>query len=220
MKIEAAVAALTVMAVEMFALVVAVATADSNCNGGQNRVPMKVSCNKEGGGNGSKSDGNKGGRQATAMATTWAMATETRLVGDEEGKCKGSKGNGEGNEGRGWWRQWLKQGQWWHRRQQWQWRWQTTTEIVGAGNNQQNAAGGSGSGRDNSHGSGNRCSAAAMGRQGRRRGGSDNNESSSNSNKYPLLPLAMVRDDAFSSRSCQGPRLVLEEEMPSLWFQL
>ncbi len=33
------------------------------------------------------------------------------------------------------------------------------------------------------------------GRQGRRRGESDNNESSSNSNKYPLLPLAMVKDD-------------------------
>jgi hypothetical protein len=33
------------------------------------------------------------------------------------------------------------------------------------------------------------------GRQGRRRGGSDNSESSSNSDKYPLLPMAMVRDD-------------------------
>ncbi len=52
MKIEAAVVALTVMAVETIALVVAVATADDNGNGGQNRVAMKVTCNKEGGGNG------------------------------------------------------------------------------------------------------------------------------------------------------------------------
>ncbi len=40
-----------------------------------------------GGGNGGKSDGNKGGGQATAMATMWAMAKETRLVGNNEGKC-------------------------------------------------------------------------------------------------------------------------------------
>ncbi len=44
-KIEAAVAALTVTAMETFALVVAVARADSNGDGGQNRVPTKVSCN-------------------------------------------------------------------------------------------------------------------------------------------------------------------------------
>ena len=67
MKIEAAVAALTVMAVEMFALVVAVATADSNGNGGQNRVTTKVLCNEEGGGDGGKSNGNEGGGQAMAM---------------------------------------------------------------------------------------------------------------------------------------------------------
>jgi hypothetical protein len=49
------------MAVETFALVVAVATADSYGGGGQNRVMTKVLCNKEGGGDGGKSDGNKGG---------------------------------------------------------------------------------------------------------------------------------------------------------------
>jgi hypothetical protein len=59
-----------------------------------------VSCNKEGGGDGGKSDGNEGGGQATATATTWAMTMETRLAGDKEGKCKGSKANGDGNEGR------------------------------------------------------------------------------------------------------------------------
>ncbi len=41
-KIEAALAALTVTAVERFALVVAVATADGDGNGGQNRVMTKV----------------------------------------------------------------------------------------------------------------------------------------------------------------------------------
>ncbi len=63
---------------------------------------MKVLCNEDCGGVCGKSDGNKGGRQATAMATTWVMATKTRLVGKEEGKCKGGKGNGNGNEGRRW----------------------------------------------------------------------------------------------------------------------
>ncbi len=61
MKIEAPVAALTVTAVETFALVMGVATAEGNGNGSQNRVATKVSCNKEGGGDGGKSDGNKGG---------------------------------------------------------------------------------------------------------------------------------------------------------------
>ncbi len=56
MKIEAAVVALIVRVVETFALVVAVVTADGDGNGddGQNRVVMKVLCNKEGGGNGGK----------------------------------------------------------------------------------------------------------------------------------------------------------------------
>ena len=107
------------------------------------------------------SDGNKCGRRATATATTWAMAMATRLAGDKEGKCKGSKSNGDGNEG-GWqWGQRLKQGQRWQRWRQWLWRCQTTTETAGAGNNQQNVAGGSGSSGDSGHGSGNCCSAAA-----------------------------------------------------------
>ncbi len=50
MKIEAPVAALTVTAVETFALVVVVATADGDGDGGQNRVATKVSCNEEGSG--------------------------------------------------------------------------------------------------------------------------------------------------------------------------
>jgi hypothetical protein len=71
-----------------------------------------------------------------ATATMWAMAMEIRLVGYKEGKCKGSKGNCDGNEGR--WRrqQRLKQDQHWQRRRQWLWPWQTTTETVGAGKNQ------------------------------------------------------------------------------------
>jgi hypothetical protein len=107
-NIEAAVVALTVTAVETFASVVGVATVDGDNNGGQNRVATKVLCNKEGGGDSSKSNGNKSGRQATAMAKTMAMAMETRLAGNKEGKCKGGKGNGDGNEGRQRWQQWLK----------------------------------------------------------------------------------------------------------------
>ncbi len=38
---------------------------------------------------------------ATAMATMWAMATATRLAGDEEGKGKGSKGKCDSDEGGG-----------------------------------------------------------------------------------------------------------------------
>ncbi len=162
MKIEAAAVALTVMAVETFALVVAVGTADGVSDGGQNRVATKVLCNKEGGGDGSKSNDDKGGGQVTATAMTWAMVTATRLAGDEEGKCKGSKGNCNGDKG-GWqWQQRLKPFQRWQRQKQWLWRWQTTTETVGAGNNQQNVVGGSGSGRDSSRASGDHCSAAVM----------------------------------------------------------
>jgi hypothetical protein len=146
--------------VKMFASVEAVATADGDGNGGQNRVVTKVPCNEEGGGDGGKSDGNKEGGRATATAT-WAMATETRLAGDKEGKCKGNKGNGDGNDGRRRQQQRLKQGQRWQQRQQWLWRWQTTTKTAGAGNNQQNVAGGSVSGGDSGRGGGDRCSTAA-----------------------------------------------------------
>ncbi len=91
---------LTVKAMETFALVVAVATADSNGDGGQNRVATKVSCNEEGGGDGGKSNGDEGGGQAMTMATMWAMVTETRPAGNERGKCKGGKGYGNSGEGR------------------------------------------------------------------------------------------------------------------------
>ncbi len=36
---------------------------------------------------------------ATATATMWAMATAMRLAGNKEGKHKGSKSNGDGDEG-------------------------------------------------------------------------------------------------------------------------
>jgi hypothetical protein len=113
-------------------------------------------------GDGGKSDGNKGVGQATATAMSWTMATTTRLVGNKEGKCKGGKGNCNGNEGRWRWWQQLKPFQRWQRRQQWLWQWQTTTETAGAGNNQQNAAGGSGSGRDSGHASSDYWIVAAM----------------------------------------------------------
>ena len=37
----------------------------------------------------------------TVTATTWVMATVTRLAGDEEGKGEGGKGNGVGDDGGG-----------------------------------------------------------------------------------------------------------------------
>ncbi len=78
-------------------------------------MATKVLCNEKGGGNGGKSDGDKGGGQAMGTVTTWAMAMATRLVGNKEGKCKGSRGNGNGNEGGRRWQQRLKQGQRWQR---------------------------------------------------------------------------------------------------------
>ncbi len=49
---------------------------------------MRVAGNKEGNGEGSKGNGdsNKGVRQGTALATKWAMATATRVAGEEESK--------------------------------------------------------------------------------------------------------------------------------------
>ncbi len=94
---------MTVTAMETCASVMGVATADGDGNGGQNRVATKVLCNKEGGGNGGKSDGDEGGVRATTTATTLAMATAMRLVGDEEGKCKGSTFNSDEDEDRWQW---------------------------------------------------------------------------------------------------------------------
>ncbi len=62
-------------------------------------MATKVLCNKGGGGEGSQSNGDKGGGQATVMETMWAMATAIRLAVEEEGKCKAGKGNGNVNEG-------------------------------------------------------------------------------------------------------------------------
>ncbi len=68
----------------------------------------RVACDKEGNGDSSESNGNKGGRQAmatramaTAKVITWAIMMATRQAGDEEGYGKGSKGNGNGNEAGG-----------------------------------------------------------------------------------------------------------------------
>jgi hypothetical protein len=36
---------------------------------------------------------------ATVKVTIWAMMMATRLVGDEEGKGEGGKGDDDGNEG-------------------------------------------------------------------------------------------------------------------------
>ncbi len=94
---------MTVMAVETFASVMGVTTADGDGYGGQNRVATKVSCNKEGGGDGGKSDGDEGGGRATATATTWVMATAMRLAGNKEGKCKGGTFNSNSNEDRWRW---------------------------------------------------------------------------------------------------------------------
>ncbi len=38
---------------------------------------------------------------ATAMVAMWAMAMTTRLAGNKEGKGKGGKSNGDGDEGGG-----------------------------------------------------------------------------------------------------------------------
>ena len=66
------------------------------------------SCDEENDGFGGKSDGNKGVRQLTATrsmvmvtATTWVMATVTRLASNKEGKGEGGKGDGDGDEGGG-----------------------------------------------------------------------------------------------------------------------
>ena len=71
-------------------------------------LATRVECDKESDGFAGKSDGNKGGRQLTAtramamvMATTWVMATVTRLAGDKEGKGEGGKGDDDGDEGGG-----------------------------------------------------------------------------------------------------------------------
>ncbi len=39
--------------------------------------------------------------RVTVTATTWVMATVTRLAGDKEGKGEGGKGDGNGDDGVG-----------------------------------------------------------------------------------------------------------------------
>ncbi len=55
---------------------------------------MDCNSNEEGNGN-----DNKGGEQATVMATKRAMAMATMVVGKKDGNGDGSKSNGDGNEG-------------------------------------------------------------------------------------------------------------------------
>ncbi len=70
-------------------------------------LATRLECDKESDGFGGKSDGNKGGRgltatramaTATATAATWMMVIVTRLVGNEEGKGEGGKGDVDGDE--------------------------------------------------------------------------------------------------------------------------
>jgi hypothetical protein len=59
-------------------------------------MAMRVAGNKEGNGEGSKGNGDsdKGVRQGAALATKWAMATATRVAGEEESeRSKGFGGN-------------------------------------------------------------------------------------------------------------------------------
>ena len=71
-------------------------------------LAIRVECDgdEESDGFGGKSNGNEGGGQlmvtramALVMATTYVMATVTRLAGDEEGE--GGKDHGDGDEGGG-----------------------------------------------------------------------------------------------------------------------
>ena len=71
-------------------------------------LATRVECDEESNGFGGKCDGNEGGRRlmatgamVTMTATTWLMATVTRLAGDKEGKGEGGKGDGDGDEGGG-----------------------------------------------------------------------------------------------------------------------
>ena len=69
-------------------------------------LATRVECDEESDGFGSKSNGDKCGRQLTATmamamvtATMWVMAMVTRLAGNKEGKGEGGKGVGDGDEG-------------------------------------------------------------------------------------------------------------------------
>ncbi len=57
---------------------------------------------------------------ARATAMTWAMAMVTRLAGKKEGKVKGSKGNGDSDEGVTPARRWQWQQGWQASRGRWQ----------------------------------------------------------------------------------------------------
>ncbi len=74
----------------------------------------RVTCNEESNGDGSRSNGNEGDRQATTTramamvkAMTCTMVPAMRLAGDKEGKGEGNKGDGNSDEGGGqqrvWW---------------------------------------------------------------------------------------------------------------------
>jgi hypothetical protein len=71
-------------------------------------LAKRAAWDKEGNSNSSKSNGDKGGRQAMvtrvmarATVTMWVMAMAMKQAGDEEGKGKGGKVDCNGNEGDG-----------------------------------------------------------------------------------------------------------------------
>ncbi len=107
-------------------------------------MATRVACNKEGNGDGHKSDGdgyksdgNESDRQATATramvmamvtakATTWVILMVTRLAGDKEGKGEGGKGDGDDDEGDTGAMKRARAARQWQRQQGWQasrWQW-------------------------------------------------------------------------------------------------
>ena len=71
-------------------------------------LATRVECDEGSDCFGGKSNGNEGGRRlkatramATVTATTWLIATVTKLEGNKEGKGEGGKGDGDGDEGGG-----------------------------------------------------------------------------------------------------------------------
>ncbi len=96
------------MAARVIVMTMRVAGNEESKGGRVMAMATWVVYDEEGNVDSSKSTGNKGGGQATAsrvmataMLTTWVMATGTRLVGNKEGKSKGGEGDDNGYEGGG-----------------------------------------------------------------------------------------------------------------------
>jgi hypothetical protein len=93
-------------------------------------LATRVACDKEGDGDGYKSNGNKGDKRvmatramvttmATAKVTTWVMLMVTRMAGNKEGKGEGGKGNGDDDEGGARAMERARAARQWRRRQGW-----------------------------------------------------------------------------------------------------